>query len=62
MDFFQMITPGTAGAEWHLGWMEIGTALGFLGLFRYVVLHHIAKASLVPRNDPFMEESLQHTF
>jgi hypothetical protein len=62
MDFFQMITPGTVGAEWHCGWMEIGTAIGFLGLFRFVVLSQISKAALMPRNDPFMEESLQHTF
>ncbi|MCZ2277896.1 MAG: quinol:cytochrome C oxidoreductase [Bacteroidia bacterium] len=61
MDFFQMITPGVVGAEWHLGWMEIGTALGFFGLFRYVMLNEIAKSAMFPRNDPFMEESLQHT-
>ncbi len=62
MDFFQMITPGTAAAQWHLSWMEIGTAVGFLGLFRYVVLSQLARAALVPRKDPFLEESLQHSF
>jgi len=62
IDVYQMVTPGVAGAHGHLGWIELGTMLGFLGLFRYVVLSQLAKAPLVAQNDPFFEESMQHSF
>jgi hypothetical protein len=62
IDVFQMVTPGIIGAGGHIGLIEIGTMLGFLGLFRFVVLSHFAKAPVVAKNDPFMEESMQHSF
>ncbi len=40
--------------------LEVGTMLGFLGLFLYVVFASLAKASLLPKNDPYVEESLNH--
>ncbi len=61
IDEFQKITPGIAKENWHLGWMEIGTALGFLGLFIYVVQNALSKAPLLVKNEPFLEESLHHT-
>jgi hypothetical protein len=61
IDEFQKITPGIAHEHWHLGWMEIGTALGFLGLFMFVVQKELAKAPLLVKNEPFLGESLQHT-
>lgn len=60
-DIFQMVTPGIAGAHGHIGWIEIGTLCGFLGLFMYVVLNALSKAPVVAKNDPFMQESLQHS-
>jgi len=42
------------------GMLEIGTFLGFLGLFLFVSLYSLSKASLVPKNDPYLEESLHH--
>lgn len=42
------------------GLLEIGTALGFLALFMYFVFNRMAKASLVPGHDPYIEESLHH--
>ena len=42
------------------GLLEIGTMLGFLGLFLYVVFHHLSKAALSPKNDPYIGESLHH--
>jgi sugar phosphate permease len=62
IDVYQMVTPGVVGAHGHIGWMEVGTMLGFLGLFRYVVLNQFAKAPAVAKNDPFLQESLQHSF
>jgi len=42
------------------GLLEIGTFLGFLGLFAYVALVVLSKSSLVPKNDPYLEESIHH--
>jgi hypothetical protein len=44
------------------GILEIGTYLGFLGLFSLVVTNTLSKASLVPRNHPYLEESIYHQF
>ncbi|MEN9331724.1 MAG: hypothetical protein RLZZ94_814 [Bacteroidota bacterium] len=43
-----------------VGLMEIGTTLGFIGLFMYLVQHHLSKAPLVAKNHPMLEESLHH--
>lgn len=42
------------------GLLELGTFLGFLGLFLYFIFAQLAKASLQPKNDPYMVESLHH--
>lgn len=42
------------------GLLEIGTFLGFLALFIYFVFKRLEKSSLLPKNDPFLAESLHH--
>lgn len=42
------------------GLLELGTMLGFLGLFLFVTFSFLAKSSLLPKNDPFLEESEHH--
>lgn len=42
------------------GFLEIGTMLGFLGFFLYFVLKRLEKASLLPKNDPYLQESTHH--
>ena len=42
------------------GFLEIGLMLGFLGLFLYVVFWQLSKASLMPKNDPYLAESIHH--
>lgn len=42
------------------GLLEIGTFIGFLGLFVYFSLMVLSKARLVPKNDPYIEESMHH--
>lgn len=42
------------------GMLEIGTFIGFLGLFLYVALTILSKSSLVPKNDPYLDESVHH--
>ncbi len=42
------------------GLLDIGAMVGFLGLFLYVFFHTLSKSALVPKNDPYIEESLHH--
>lgn len=42
------------------GLLELGAMLGFLALFMYFVFSRMEKASLEPKNDPFLGESLHH--
>lgn len=60
IDTFVMIIPGTMHEHWHLGWHEIGTTLGFMGVFIFIVFSSLAKAPLLPKNHPMLEESLHH--
>ncbi len=55
------IWPATVH-EAKFGLIEIGMFLGFAGLFSLVVVTYLAKASLVPKNHPYLEESVQHHF
>lgn len=48
--------------EAKFGLLEIGSYLGFLGLFALVVTNTLTKASLVPKNHPYLEESIYHQF
>jgi hypothetical protein len=58
LDVYLMVTPGTMKTEGHLGLFELGLALGYLGLFIYIVLNALSKAPVMVKNHPFLEESL----
>ena len=60
LDVFVMVMPGTVGKDWHIGFTEIGTMIGYLGLFIFVTLTELSKAALVPKNHPMLAESLHH--
>jgi len=57
IDFFNMIMPATVGDRWFIGIPEIGSVLFFLGLFLLVVFSALTKAPLLPKRNPFIEES-----
>ncbi len=57
IDFFNMIMPGTVGDKWFIGIPEIASVLFFLGLFIYVVFTALTKAPLLPKRNPYIEES-----
>jgi hypothetical protein len=42
------------------GFYEIGTFIGFIGLFLYFVFNQFTKASLVPKNDAYLAEAVHH--
>jgi len=57
IDFFNMIMPGTVGDRWFIGVPEISSVLFFLGLFIFTVFTALTKAPLLPKRNPFIEES-----
>jgi hypothetical protein len=57
VDFFNMIMPGTVGDRWFIGIPEVSSLLFFLGLFIFVVFSALTKVPLVPKRNPFIEES-----
>lgn len=57
VDTFVMVMPAEVHEHWHIGITEITIALGFLGLFLFVVLKNLAKAPLMVKNHPYLEES-----
>lgn len=57
LDIFIMIMPGTVGSQWSVGLVQIGTMLGFVGLFILTVFRTLSKAPLMPKNHPMYVES-----
>jgi hypothetical protein len=57
VDFFNMIMPSAVGDQWFIGIAEIGSVFFFLGLFIFVVFTALTKAPLLPKRNPFIEES-----
>lgn len=74
IDFYLLIMPGSvkfanhmehlneAAHHTHIGFgvPEVGFFLFFAGLFLYVVSASLAKANIVPKNHPYLVESLEH--
>ena len=61
LDVFMIVMPGTMGEHWHMGMVEVGMFLAFLGAFVYVTLNRLTKAPLTPVQHPYMEESIHHS-
>ncbi len=61
IDLYLHIFPGIGDTN-TIGIFEIGAFLGFAGLFIFVVFHVLARAPLIPRNHPYLDESLKHHF
>lgn len=60
LDFYQMMMPGPLGADWQIGWYELGLLAGFAGLMIFSVSRTLSKASLIPNNNPLLKESVIH--
>ncbi|WP_293298498.1 quinol:cytochrome C oxidoreductase [Pedobacter sp. UBA4863] len=64
VDYYQMIMPGVfefgTKSGSGFGVLEIGIAIGFVGLFTYTVLNALSKKPLLAKNHPFLQESLHH--
>ena len=54
---YLLFAPGTLHDHGHLGILEIGMGIGFLGLFIKVVFTNLAKRDLEIKHHPFLDES-----
>ncbi len=60
IDYYLMVYPATIHTP-KFGLVEISTLFFYAGIFIFGVLTNLGKASLVPRHDPFLQESLHHS-
>lgn len=61
VSLYLQIWPGTLG-EAKFGLIEVGSFLGFLGLFLAVFFYMLSKRPLLSMQHPYIEESLHHHF
>jgi len=54
---YLLFAPGTLHEHGHLGILEIGLGVGFLGLFIKVVLNSLSKRDIEIKHHPFLDES-----
>lgn len=59
-DFYNMVTPGIMQENGGIGFMEIGVALIYASVFLFIVLSSLPKLPLFGKNDPMLQESLNH--
>ncbi len=60
LDYYMMIMPGTLEAEAGFNFIELGVAIGFVGLFIFLMLTSLSKYAIAPKNHPFLDESVHH--
>jgi uncharacterized membrane protein YczE len=61
IDLYLQIMPGAVGREQSaIGFLEVGTFLGYIGIFLFVVFRSLSKHPLIPESHPLLEESVKH--
>ena len=60
LNLYFLIMPGTTGIKPLFGIVEIGTFIGFAGLFLLIFIRSLGQAAIIPKNHPYLEESLEH--
>jgi hypothetical protein len=60
LNFYQMVFPSLFPTEVHMNLFDFGVALGFLGFIMFIAGKTMTKHSLIPRNHPFLKESIIH--
>lgn len=57
VDLYLQIMPGTLG-ESSIGFIEIGIFAGYTGLFTLIVTRALSRMPLIPKNHPYLNESI----
>ncbi|GGH05823.1 quinol:cytochrome C oxidoreductase [Sphingobacterium alkalisoli] len=60
LDYYIMVMPGTVETHRGFGYIEVGTAIGFMGIFIFLVMSKLSRHPLAAKNHPFLDESLHH--
>ena len=60
LDFYQMVMPSVSPTHVPNMLVDFGVGLGFVGLIMFVTAKSLAKHPLIPRNHPFLKESIIH--
>lgn len=59
VDLYLQIMPGSTG-KFGIGFIEVGMFAGFAGLFVLVIAWGLSRIPLVPKNHPYLKESINH--
>ncbi|KXK06963.1 MAG: polysulfide reductase NrfD [Acidobacteria bacterium OLB17] len=59
LDLYAMIFPAFFGSP-IIGFVDVALTIGFVALFLLVFIKCIGCEELIPRNDPYLEESVEH--
>src|SRR4030095_16525519 len=60
IDFYQIVMPSLFPGKVELNFFDFGVALGFLGVIMFITGKTLTRHSLIPRNHPFLKESVIH--
>jgi hypothetical protein len=60
LDFYQMVMPSASPDHVPFMLVDLGIALGFMGLIMFVTSRTMARAPLIAKNHPFLKESIIH--
>lgn len=60
IDFYQMVMGSVSPKHVTLGWLDFGTAAFFVGMIIFFTGRALASKPLIPKNHPFLKESVIH--
>jgi hypothetical protein len=60
LDFYQMVMPSASPDHVPFMLVDLGIALGFIGLIMFTTARALTKAPLIAKNHPFLKESIIH--
>lgn len=59
-DTFLLVMPGTVGANWGIGFIEVGMFVAFLSFFVFWTLRALSKAPILAKNHALLAEGIHH--
>ncbi len=62
LDLFVMIMPGTMKEAGSIGLIEVGMPMVYFGVFCLVVSYFLSRAPLIPKQHPYLKETLAHHY
>jgi hypothetical protein len=60
VDLYWVVAPDFLKGSFGISWMDITAPLGLIGLWVAYFLFQLEKRPLLPRNEPHLEEALEH--